>query len=56
MWQSFRAIGRWISEEAWRIKKENVMGITEARPELIVPGGLITTFLYEDFGSAGYKQ
>ena len=41
MWQSFREIGRRISEEAWWIKKENVTGKTEARPELIVPGGLI---------------
>ena len=39
MWQSFRAIGRGISQKAWR-KKENVTGKTEARPELIVPGGL----------------
>jgi len=32
MWQSFRAIGRGISEKAWR-KKENICGKTEARPE-----------------------
>jgi len=33
MWQSFRAIGRGISEKAWRKKEENICGKTEARPE-----------------------
>ena len=38
MWQSFAAIGRGASE-MWMPKK-NICGKTEARPELIVPGGL----------------
>ena len=32
MWQSFRAIGRGVSEKAWRNKK-NITGKTQARPE-----------------------
>ena len=42
MWQSFAAIGRGISE-IWlpKKRKKNICGKTEARPELIVPGGLI---------------
>jgi len=43
-WQSFAAIGRGASE-MWLPKKvkKNICGKTEARPELIVPGGLIKT-------------
>ena len=41
MWQSFAAIGLGASE-MWLPKKseKNICGKTEARPELIVPGGL----------------
>jgi len=41
MWQSFAAIGRGTSE-IWLSKEKNICGKTEARPELIVPGGLKT--------------
>ena len=38
MWQSFRAIGRGISEKARRKKRENVTGKTEASGGLINVG------------------
>jgi len=41
MWQSFAAIGRGTSEIWMSKEKKNICGKTEARPELIVPGGLI---------------
>ena len=40
MWQSFAAIGRGTSEIWMSKEKKNICGKTEARPELIVPGGL----------------
>jgi len=39
MWQSLATIGRGTSE-LWLPKEKNITGKTEARPELIVPGGL----------------
>jgi len=42
MWQSFAAIGLGASE-MWLPK--NICGKTEARPELIVPGGLKSTII-----------
>jgi len=46
MWQSFAAIGRGTSE-IWLPKEKNICGKTEARPELIVPGGLINLNIRE---------
>jgi len=44
MWQSFRAIGRGTSENAWRKKEEeNICGKTEALPS----GGLINKIAYD---------
>jgi len=43
MWQSFAAIGRGASEMWLPKEKKNICGKTEARPELIVPGGLNTS-------------
>jgi len=39
MWQSFRAIGRVTSENAWRKKEENICGKTSPSGT-VVPGGL----------------
>ena len=41
MYQSFRAIGLGISENAWRNKKENITGKTEDLP-LLRTGGLMS--------------
>ena len=44
MWQSFRAIGRGSSENAWR-KKEDTSRVKHSPSGTTVPGGLIIVMI-----------